>query len=76
MTRGKKALLYGGAAVAALLLFGGIANAADDEQPDDDDDDDDDTPDPLDPIVIDPNSVPCPPGQVRVQGVCVVPVSA
>lgn len=67
MTRGKKALVIGGVAIAALLLLGGVANAAD---TDDDDDDDDDGDDDDEPVIVD---LACPPGQVKVNGVCVVP---
>ena len=67
--RAKKALTIAAVAGGALLLLGGVANAAD---PEDDEDDDDDEEDP-DPIVVE---LACPPGQVRVNGVCVVPPPA
>lgn len=71
MKRGTKIALTVGVLAALGLAFAGAANA-DDLQPDDDDDDDGE--DPLIPgVVVDPNSLPCPPGQVRVNGVCVVP---
>lgn len=70
MNRGKKALVIGGAAIGFLLLLGGVANAADVIPGDDDDDDDEPDDEPIDVI---PGQLACPPGQVRVNGVCVVP---
>ena len=64
--RAKKTLTIAAVAGGVLLLLGGVANAADTDD-DDDDDDDDDEVDP--PIIIEA----CPAGQVRVNGVCVVP---
>jgi hypothetical protein len=71
--KARKALTIGAVSVGVLLLLTGVANAADVIPGDDDDDDDDDLPVP--PVIVDPIPA-CPPGQVLVQGQCVVPPPA